>query len=226
MQTLLKKENRHLLEQSIDELGPWFHNISVIEDVETRVINPAPGPQSLNHPASRWEALEPHLPKNMANMNVLDVGSADGFFTLEFAKRGASVVANDSWSKMTDRIDFLAKLLGLEVKTVVGAAEEIVIPGEYDYIFNLGLLYHSRHPLLLLENLAKISCDSMYLETTVSESAGSHMLFKPPQEGVHHIPKWFPTRQCVLDMLSFVGYQNIEVFDYHVPGRMMLLARK
>lgn len=210
----------------VETLGPWFHNIEVIKGVETRKISPAPGPQPVSHPLGRWEALKPHLPEDMSNTKVLDVGSADGFFSIEFAKRGATVVANDSWSKMTDRIDFLAKAMGLPISTIVASAESVVIEGKYDYVFNLGLLYHSRHPLLLLENMAKIDCDTMYLETTISKSAGSHMHFKPPQEGVHHIPKWFPTQQCVLDMLSFVGYQNFEIFEYPVESRLMLKATK
>jgi len=214
------------ISKKLDELGPWFHNIEVAEGIETRKINPSTGPQPVSHPLSRWEALDPHIPQNMEGMHVLDVGSADGYFSIEFAKRGASVVANDSWSKMTDRIDFLAKIMNLPITTIVGSAEELVIDGKYDCLFNLGLLYHSRHPLLLLENLYKVDCDQMYLETTISQGEGSYMHFKPPQQGVHHIPKWFPTEQCVLDMLDFVGYKDVEVFNNYVENRLMLKANK
>jgi len=69
-------------------LGPWFHNIEVMEGVFTREIDPSPGPQSVDHPMPRWNALKPHLTKSMDGLDVLDVGSADGYFRLNLSKWG------------------------------------------------------------------------------------------------------------------------------------------
>jgi tRNA (mo5U34)-methyltransferase len=207
-------------------LGPWFHNVQVMDDVFTRVINPSPGPQPLTHPFQRWQALEPHLPESMVGLNVLDVGSADGFFSVEFAKRGANVLATDFWKQMIDRIDFLADVMDLPISTLVSSAEDMKLDEDFDMIFNLGLLYHSKHPLLLLENLYTISHQVMYLETTITKGDEPLLYFKPPQEAVHHIPKWFPTRSCVIDMLKFVGYSKIEIFEYATPDRILLRAEK
>ena len=210
----------------IKNIGPWFHNIEIFEGVFTREINPMQGPQPINHPLSRWEGLKPHIPTDMSGLNILDVGSADGFFSVEFAKRGAHVLAVDSWKAMLDRVDFLAETMELDIKTRMMQGEYLELEGSLDIIFNLGLLYHSQHPLLLLENLSKIDCNTMYLESTITQGKGSFMYFKPPQEGVHDIPKWFPTENCVKDMLNFVGYEKIEVFNYETPDRIFLKAEK
>ncbi len=210
----------------IKGLGPWFHNVEVMDDISTREICPSEGPQPIDHPLQRWRALEPHLPKSMNGLNVLDVGSADGFFSVEFAKRGAHVLATDYSKKMINRVEFLANAMNLSISTKVCSAENMKIEGHVDIIFNLGLLYHSRHPLLLLENLWSIPHKVMYLETTITDGEESYLYFKPPQEGVHHIPKWFPTKSCVCEMLKFVGYKKIEVFEYTTPSRFFLKAEK
>ncbi len=215
---------RNDLIKKIKKLGPWFHNVEVEDGVFTRQINPSPGPQPINHPAQRWACLEPHLPSSMNGLNVLDVGSADGFFSVEFAKRGATVLAVDSWKEMIDRVDFLADVMELPISTSVCEAEEIKCDDHFDIIFNLGLLYHSRSPLLLLENLKGISHNVMYLETAVTSGDEPFLYFKPPQEGVHYIPKWFPTRSCVIEMMRFVGYQEFEVLEYSAKDRFFIRA--
>lgn len=218
-----KKEN---VTNKIKLLGPWFHNVEVMDGLFTREINPSTGPQPTAHPLSRWIALEPHIPQSMDGLKVLDVGSADGFFSVEFAKRGAQVLATDYSKEMINRIDFLAKAMDLPISTEVCSAENMKLTKEFDIIFNLGLLYHSRHPLLLLENLQSIPHRTMYLETVITDGDDAFLYLKPPQEGVHYIPKWFPTKSCVIEMLKFAGYSDIEIFEYTTPNRLFLKAEK
>jgi len=217
--------DRDQLIAKVDKIGPWFHSVEVADGVLTRAINPSPGPQPIDHPRQRWRSLEPHLPASMQGMKVLDIGSADGFFSIEFARRGANVVAIDAAGKMVDRVKFLAKHLKLPIKAQVGQGETMDASETFDVVFNLGLLYHSRHPLLLLEKLAPLA-PVMFLETTITQGEGSYLYFKPPQAGVHHIPKWFPTHNVVIEMLKFVGFTKFEVFDYETPDRLFLRAEK
>ena len=42
-------------------------------------------------------------------MRVVDLGSADGFFALEMARRGATVLAQDFWGAMIKRLRFAAQ---------------------------------------------------------------------------------------------------------------------
>jgi len=114
--------------------------------------------------------------------------------------------------------------MGLPISTAVCSAEDMKITRGFDIIFNLGLLYHSRHPLLFLENLQSIPHHTVYLETLIINGDEPYLYLKPPQEGVHHIPKWFPTKNCVLEMLKFVGYTSFEIFEYTTPDRFFLKA--
>lgn len=148
------------------------------------------------------------------------------FFQSSLLREVLAVLATDSAKKMIDRVEFLANVMSLPISTLVCSAEDMRLKKHFDIIFNLGLLYHSRHPLLLLENLQSIPHPLMYLETTVTNGDEPFLYFKPPQEGVHHIPKWFPTRNCVIEMLKFLGYSKIEIFEYATPDRFFFKAEK
>ncbi len=209
------------LKESIIELGPWFHQIE-IKGHWTRDIAPAPGPQPRNHPHNRWRAISHALP-DLRSKRVLDLGSADGYFSIELARLGAVVDAVDLGVRMVDRLKWAAEQLGLDINARVGSVEEIA--GVYDYVFFFCVLYHLRNPLLGLEKVARLS-DTMFLETAVAEGDEPYLWFKPPQEGVHSVAKWFPTVRCLEDMLRFVGYGDLEPLPCAAKNRVMYLCRK
>ena len=102
-------------------------------------------------PSDRWADLADAVPGDLSGKRILDIGSADGFFTLEFARRGADeVVAMDPWTKHINRIEWLKDYFDLgNITPVVGKVEQLTVEnyGEFDLIFMLGLLYHLKDPL-------------------------------------------------------------------------------
>lgn len=215
------------LRARVAELGPWFHNIELAPGIATRGIAPAPGPQPADHPLRRWQVYREVLPADMRGMRVLDLGSADGFFALEMARRGALVLAQDSWGAMIARLRFAAQAAGLQDRIWTRVGELTAIrPGErYDAVLALGLLYHLRHPFHDLEIIARAT-DLLWLETTLHPGEGSFIHFKPPAASVHHIRKWFPTRDCVRDMLQECRFTSIETIPDPTPNRGSFLARR
>jgi hypothetical protein len=91
-------------------------------------------------------------------------------------------------------------------------------------VFFIAVLYHLKNPLLGLEKVAALS-NTMILETIVAAGDEPYLWFKPPQAGVHNVPKWLPTVPCLEAMLRFVGYEDLESLalgdrepgDLHVP---------
>lgn len=215
------------IEKSVVGLGPWFHNIELGPGIFTRQIAPAPGPQRPDHPLNRWHVYQDVLPADMRGMRVLDLGSADGFFALEMARRGALVLAQDSWGAMLARLRFAAQATGLQgrIWTRLGEVTAIQPDERYDAVLALGLLYHLRHPFHDLEIIAR-AADLLWLETTLHPGEGSFIHFKPPAAGVHHIRKWFPTRDCVRDMLEECRFTTIETIPDPTPNRGSFLARR
>ncbi|MBB1492360.1 MULTISPECIES: methyltransferase domain-containing protein [unclassified Paracoccus (in: a-proteobacteria)] len=215
------------LREQVVALGPWFHNIDLAPGLSTRGIAPSAGPQPVDHPLRRWQVYEDVLPQDMTGMRVLDLGSAEGFFALEMARRGAFVLAQDFWGAMIRRLRFAAQVTGLQdrIWTRIGNVTAIQ-PGErYDAVLALGLLYHLRHPFHDLEIISRAS-DLLWLETTLHEGEESFLYFKPPAEGVHHVRKWFPTRACVRDMLEECRFTMIEDIPDPTPNRGSFMARR
>lgn len=114
------------LATAIEEIPSWYHVIDLGDGVVT------PGAFDM----SRYIDLYP-IPKDMSGMRVLDVGASNGYFSVEFARRGAAeVVALDlpgwvhhDWSPRQRTIleDVPAEEMKRVDETVVGKALELVI---------------------------------------------------------------------------------------------------
>ena len=98
----------------IHSLGPWFHNLHLPDGSQTR-----PDHVLGDFPAFKWRSLEPHLPRDLTDVRVLDIGCNAGFYSVELARRGALVTGIDvdahylkqaAWAadvwQVKDRIEF------------------------------------------------------------------------------------------------------------------------
>jgi len=218
--------NEDKLKEQLIALGPWFHQIEITPTLRTRDIAPSPGPQPKDHPASRWNILKNYIPDNLAGKRVLDLGCADGFFSIEMARRGAQVVAIDAAPKMIARLNWAAQTLGLQnILAKVGTVEDLNNRERYDFVLFIAVLYHLKNPLLGLEKVASVT-DTIYLETAIHDGKEPYMYFKPPQPGVHQIPKWFPTKSCVVDMLKFTGFNHVQALPDPMESRAIYMAAR
>src|SRR5690554_1066607 len=90
----LQSEGKHsagIWGPSIENLGPWFHNLHLPDGTET-----APDHPLGDYPSFLWRELAPHLPLNLSGWSVLDIGCNAGFYSFELARRGACVLGIDS----------------------------------------------------------------------------------------------------------------------------------
>lgn len=194
---------------AIARVPRWRHAIELAQGVVT------PG-----YPTQRKLRLL-GLPADLTGKTVLDVGCSDGFFAFECEKRGASrVVAFDEWS--SPYVDSPAgfrlahKVLGSKVEhyNLDLLALDATELGQFDVVLCLGVLYHLRHPLLAMEQLARLTKEVLYLETGVSES----ILNQPVMhfvEGLYHgrdiTTWWIPSISCVQQMARSAGFQHVEI---------------
>lgn len=141
----------------VAQLAPWFHNLHLPDGTQT-----APDHPLGDFPAEKWRRLAPALPDDLSGWSVLDVGCNAGFYSFELARRGARVTAVDHDEHYLAQARWAAGRLGLadrvrfERDDAYGLARQGSRGGEpFDLVLFLGVFYHLRYPLLVLDGLAR-----------------------------------------------------------------------
>jgi len=219
------KEERERLISRINDLGPWFHNIEVAEEVFTK-----PGS---DYTFSRWRIIEPLLPSSLEGKTCLDAGCNAGFFSLKMSNKGAQRVVgidNGQAKQAIAQAKFVRDTL--EVQNVeyyeLSAYDVEKLNTLFDHVLFLGVLYHLRHPLLALEKLRKVTRGNMILQTIAVStpdpgvrvpediSLRSDILKEPGFPRLHFIERalhgdrscwWVPNAECVMAMLRSAGFR-------------------
>lgn len=139
----------------------WWHCIDLGQGVVTNGQDP-----------TRWKLGQIQMPADLTGWSVLDIGAWDGFFSFEAEKRGAErvlAVDREQWGWSRDGFELAHEALNSKVETqvleVIDVTEQTV--GQFDLVLFLGLLYHMRHPMLVLEQLRRVTKRLLILETHV-----------------------------------------------------------
>jgi tRNA (mo5U34)-methyltransferase len=160
------------LANRIAVLGEWFHNINL------NGIQTAPNHFLGDFPQVKWKEIAPIFPKNLRGASVLDLGCNAGFYSIEMKKRGAGrVLGVDVDDRYLDQGRFAASVLGLEIefeKCSVYEADRI--PGQFDYVFFMGVFYHLRYPLYALDKIIQKVGGSLIFQTMIRGSLSSPVL--------------------------------------------------
>ena len=144
---------------------PWFHSI----DLGGGVLTPgAKTPDILNAEA---EVVFKHY---KPGMSVLDVGAWDGFFSFTAKQRGAArVLATDhfswvggGWGKKAS-FDLARETLGLDIDQQIIDPMDMTTDtvAKHDFVLFLGVLYHLKHPLFVLERIGALATHQLVMET-------------------------------------------------------------
>jgi tRNA (mo5U34)-methyltransferase len=161
------------------------------------------------------------IPADLTGKTVLDIGAWDGYFSFEFERRGAKrVLAMDAWNGrglecfLLAREHFGSKVehLRLDAHDIDGAKM-----GTFDLVFCAGLLYHLRHPLLVLQKIRSVTAGQLILETNshipaVHESTPVITFFPGDDFDTHgRHPGAFPTEAWLADALHLAGFARQRV---------------
>jgi tRNA (mo5U34)-methyltransferase len=159
---------------TIEELGPWFHNLHLPDGRETAPEHPLG-----DFPAFKWTQVEGCLPAGLSGARALDVGCNAGFYSFALAARGAEVLALDLDEHYLAQGRWASQFLDPEgrVEFRQGSVYDLVeVEGRFDVVLFMGLLYHLRYPLLALDVVAERVGGKLVLQTLTipgSEQAGT-----------------------------------------------------
>jgi tRNA (mo5U34)-methyltransferase len=200
---------RDEIRRKVESVNFWYHTIEVGENIVT------PGKKKCDD----FDLLD--LP-DLRERTVLDVGCWDGFYSFECEKRGArKVLATDhhAWNTF-GRDGFLTarEILdsNVEHKDIdpLDISPETV--GTWDIVLFLGVLYHLKNPMSVLERMARVTKHLLVVE--------SHIINLPmfnniplaafyEHDELNEDPTnwWGPNLKCLTQMVRSAGFPSVEI---------------
>ena len=204
----------------------WFHTMDLGAGLRT---------SGIYDPSRTLPRL--HLPDHLVGQTVLDVGAWDGYYSFEMERRGADVLATDDYSwggggwGTKAGFDLAHEARGSSVRSLrIGPSD--LSPdtvGRFDIVLMLGVLYHLRDPLAVLERVASVTAGLLVLETEVAMLLTRRPAaeFFPGTE-LNDDPTnwWAPNVAAATGMLRSVGFRSVEVaWRRRLPLRLAKWAK-
>lgn len=228
----------------LKRLEPWFHSIDLGGGITTKTESVMGEP--VDHPHEPWQVIQQCLPQDMRGKSLLDVGCNAGFYSFEAKRRGAArVLGVDGQRQHIRQALFVRKVLGLDVefrRMNVYELDQRAI-GQFDITLALGLIYHLKHLVLALENLYKVTRETLIIETAImppelTPQSFTHplgetqmrlhalALVENPTAAKEQVFNWFlPSVEALAALLKNTGFDSIEVVEVK-NERAVLVCRK
>lgn len=202
----------------------WFHSI----DLGNGIVTPGVDTRSAQR------AVEFGIPDDLRGKSVLDIGAWDGFFSFEAERRGAARVAavdsycwsGEGWGTKAG-FELAREALGSKVEDHEMEVLDLdpARLGRFDVVFCFGVLYHMRHPFLMVERVGAMASELLILETHVDllDVAKPAMAFYPGAELNQDASNWCGPNHAMMEgMLRDVGFRDVRIHHEerypHDPG--------
>lgn len=188
------------IRERIARVPHWYHQIRLPDGTLT------PGSHAS---AAGLEALA--LPDDLQGKRVLDLGTRDGFFAFECERRGAEVLAIDYLPADETGFATASELLGSAVRFEQANASVLSEErfGRFDLVLCLGLLYHLRAPLDLLDRIRSVCDEGLWLETLIVETESERPVlefFPRNSRDGDFSNYWAPNAACLEAMVREAGF--------------------
>jgi len=205
------------IRERVAEVSYWHYAF----DLGHGIVTP-PGHGDVVRQKQRHAYLFPPLLSltdgSLDGLTVLDLGSNQGFWSIEAARAGASsVLGVEGRAEHVAAARFVADVLdapNVEFETLNVFSPELAERGPFDVVFCLGLLYHVDRPLELLERLARLTRRWLVVDTSVVDvnAAVLHLIFEDPDDPRNAVGDGLvavPSRQAVERMLWHVVFEAV-----------------
>ncbi|HEY6346338.1 MAG TPA: methyltransferase domain-containing protein [Bryobacteraceae bacterium] len=190
----------------------WWHSFELPDGTQIH------GVSTLEFQKRRIAAFP--IPENLEGKRVLDIGTWDGWFAFEMERRGAEVVAIDSWDN--PRFREMHTLLNSRVDYRRFDIYELTPNpiGKFDIVLFMGVLYHLKHPLLALERVCALTTDFAAVESFVlgeehrlkAAAERPVMEFYENDEMGGQTDNWCaPNLPCLLALCRTAGFARVEL---------------
>jgi len=223
------------LADEIAALGPWFHNLHLPDGTQT-----APQHSLGDFPAYKWKHLSEHIPQDLIDWKVLDIGCNAGFYSFELAKRGAQVTAIDKDPHYLTQAKWAARQYKLEDRITfrqMQVYELAQVEETFDLVLFMGVFYHLRYPMLALDIVAQrvsrmmvfqsltMPGKEVYENTKELDFSNRERMLEPGWPKMAFIEHrfagdptnwWAPNHACIEAMLRARGMQVTKALGHEI----------
>jgi tRNA (mo5U34)-methyltransferase len=167
------------IRQGIAELGPWFYRFEFGEGLQTTPAIPPPVVEIFDTRLRMVTgAIEAHFGDRVRDIECLDIGCHEGFYSLAMARQGVRRVTGiDARQENLMRARFVADAMGVSgVVYRQGRVETLAadLARTFELTLFLGVLYHVEDPMRCLRQVAAVTGELCLIETqVVDEVEGS-----------------------------------------------------
>lgn len=218
-------KTRKEVERELRSLGWWYQHFQLPNGLWTGDGKP-PG----YDPRDRWNAFESYIPADLSGKTALDVGGNSGFFAIQMMLRGADrVVLVEPFEEFTEQARFAAEQFGVKLEIVNADIHTYVLTTEerFDYVLFLGLFYHLKYPVLVLDRLAEMTKERLVLQSHSVGTADEEPPELPEADGIIGEPSyprlafvehrymsdptnwWIPNYQALSPLLRSAGLKIV-----------------
>ena len=223
------------------EHGPWTaHNVRLADGLFT--IGPAPSGDEVKL-RRVLQVVADLAGKPLDQLRVLDLACLEGMYALEFATRGAQVVAIEGREANLAKARFAAEALGIDgVEWILGDVRDLSRErhGTFDAVLCLGILYHldAADVFALVERIAEVCTSLLVVDTHVAprprvsrahrgrtysgrilveHEAGESEAVRMRRlwSSLDNLRAFAPTRPSLLNLLADNGFPT--VLECHLP---------
>jgi tRNA (mo5U34)-methyltransferase len=165
----------------------------------------------------KWDRVHPHL-ESLAGRRILDIGSSSGYYMFRMSTASpALVVGIEPYLTFYFQFQLLQHFIQLtRVFTLPLRLENFPeMPGCFDTVFCMGILYHQRDPGQVLARIRQLldRGGQLVLETLILDREGGTVLVPPGRYAKMNNVYAIPTVARLTKWLETAGFENIRCVD-------------
>lgn len=210
-------DSRATLQRRINDAGPWFSAYDFPNGLTQSLVAPHCDHAYFKDRADRlFDGLERVV--DPAKSSLLDLGCADGFFTVEAARRGyKEVVGFDGRPDHLRRIRIAAEVMGVEdrLSLLQGDLYDIdrLLDRQFDVVLMQGLLYHLPDPVLGTRKAKALTKKALFVASwTDMKPEPAFRLHREDPGDIRHAMQeivLIPTGSAIFELLRMLGFQEV-----------------
>jgi len=164
----------------------------------------------------KWDRLAPHL--DLKGKRVADVGCGNGYYMWRMLGQEPDlVVGMDPSEKFFHDFHLLQRFVQApQMDFLMAGVEQLHwFPGFFDVLICMGVIYHQKHPDVMLQNLwdATLPGGQVIVETLGIEGDDPVALYPEGRYAKMRNVHYVPTASCLINWMQRIGFEDIELIS-------------